>query len=412
MDARQIREIVEARREDMAAMLLELCAIPGVNPRCGGTGEYARAGWITSLLESRDIPYTVHRFPDAAVPEGERWNIAVRWPGRDEQAGTLWFISHLDTVSPGDRALWDTDPMKPVRTPDGCIYGLGAEDNGQAVVSILQTLFLLSELGWKPLCPVGFLFVSDEETSSEFGLEALVSSGVLRPGDQAVVPDYGCADGSFVEIAEKATGYVKITVTGKQAHAAMPHLGKNAFSLGSRFLVEAEDLLKGHYTQTDALYDPPYSTFEPTMTLANVASPNVIPGSHTFYMDMRILPQIPVEAVLETLERAAADFSRRYGVEITVENHLHAAPTPTPAEAPLVQRLLESIRETGVDARLGGIGGGTCAAILRRAGIPAVVWSTLVELAHQPNEYAILDNLVTDASVFLSLILKYCEEML
>lgn len=42
-------------------------------------------------------------------------------------------------------------------------------------------------------------------------------------------------------------------------------------------------------------------------------------------------------------------------------------------------------------------------AILREMGIPAVAWSTLDELAHQPNEYAVIDNLVEDTKTIVAL---------
>lgn len=70
-------------------------------------------------------------------------------------------------------------------------------------------------------------------------------------------------------------------------------------------------------------------------------------------------------------------------------------------------KLEKSILEYGIKATAGGIGGGTCAAALREIGIPAVVWSTVDELAHQPNEYTIIDNLVKDTKIFVSTIIKY-----
>ncbi|MCD6372386.1 MAG: M20/M25/M40 family metallo-hydrolase, partial [Thermococcus sp.] len=51
------------------------------------------------------------------------------------------------------------------------------------------------------------------------------------------------------------------------------------------------------------------------------------------------------------------------------------------------------------------IGGGTFAAYFRKLGIPAVVWATLDEMAHQPNEYAKIDNMVEDAKVMAALAL-------
>jgi succinyl-diaminopimelate desuccinylase len=54
----------------------------------------------------------------------------------------------------------------------------------------------------------------------------------------------------------------------------------------------------------------------------------------------------------------------------------------------------------GIEARAIGIGGGTCAAHFRRAGVQAAVWMTTDSTAHQPNEYCKVSNLINDAKVF------------
>jgi succinyl-diaminopimelate desuccinylase len=61
----------------------------------------------------------------------------------------------------------------------------------------------------------------------------------------------------------------------------------------------------------------------------------------------------------------------------------------------------EAIRKVrGVEPKVGGIGGGTCAAFFRKIDVPAVVWSTIDETAHQPNEYSKIENLVNDAKIY------------
>ena len=64
----------------------------------------------------------------------------------------------------------------------------------------------------------------------------------------------------------------------------------------------------------------------------------------------------------------------------------------------MLQQALKEVR--GIKADPIGIGGGTCAAIFRKDGLPAVVWETNDELAHEPNEYTVVDNLVNDAKIF------------
>ena len=54
-----------------------------------------------------------------------------------------------------------------------------------------------------------------------------------------------------------------------------------------------------------------------------------------------------------------------------------------------------------------GVGGGTVGAYLRNYGYPAVVYSKLDELAHQPNEYSSIKNTLGDAKVFALIALNF-----
>ncbi|MBI2265692.1 MAG: M20 family metallo-hydrolase, partial [Armatimonadetes bacterium] len=52
-----------------------------------------------------------------------------------------------------------------------------------------------------------------------------------------------------------------------------------------------------------------------------------------------------------------------------------------------------------VEARPMGIGGGTVAALFRRAGFHAAVWSKMEESAHQPNEFCHIQDMVDVSKV-------------
>ncbi|MDR1899542.1 MAG: M20/M25/M40 family metallo-hydrolase, partial [Treponema sp.] len=68
--------------------------------------------------------------------------------------------------------------------------------------------------------------------------------------------------------------------------------------------------------------------------------------------------------------------------------------------APLVKLLSQTVTEVyGVTPRPVGIGGGTVGAYLRNAGIDAAVWCRIDDTAHQPNEYALIANILGDAQV-------------
>ena len=400
---------LEKCKEQIAGDIIEISKIPAINPRMNGQGEYERFQWIIQFLEKREIPYKLIQVPDSAVAENVRLNIVVTINGTEDTEKTLWFIAHVDTVNTGDLDCWDTDPLNPQRKGDR-IYGLGVEDNSQAVISELYTCAALFENNVRAKCNIGFIFGSDEETGSQYGLHALLEENIFGPRDEAIVPDGGSPDGSFIEIAEKSMVWLKFTVTGKQAHASMPHLGVNACSAGMHLGVELEDMLKKEFTSHDDLFDPPYSTFELTQKLANVDSPNVMPGKDVFFIDMRILPEFTVDQVVKRIDEVTELFLNSHeGIQVSYEfTNRVDAPVPTSSESEVVQKLMESLKESGIDnAYYGGIGGGTCGAILRERNIPAVVWSHLDELAHQPNEYVKISNIIKDINIFLLTIQKY-----
>ena len=92
-------------------------------------------------------------------------------------------------------------------------------------------------------------------------------------------------------------------------------------------------------------------------------------------------------------------------LEVEPVQELQAAPATAP-DAPVVLALQRAIRAVyGREARPQGIGGGTVAALFRRAGLPAVVWGTIADTCHQPNEYALISNTLSDAAVLAALFL-------
>jgi succinyl-diaminopimelate desuccinylase len=123
-------------------------------------------------------------------------------------------------------------------------------------------------------------------------------------------------------------------------------------------------------------------------------------------MDMRILPRYPVATVLAEVDRIKAEVEKKHGVAIGYTLPQSQESKPTPADAPLVKLLSEVVKEVcGVATRPIGIGGGTVGAYLRNAGIDSAVWSRMDDTAHQPNEYALLNNILEDAKVMALLML-------
>jgi succinyl-diaminopimelate desuccinylase len=385
----------------MIRFMVEMVKIKAVNPDDGGGGEYERAMFIKKSLEQLGLKVAQHDFPDKRVPEGVRTNLTTVIEGADK-GSTLWLAAHLDTVPEGSRELWVTDPYVPV-VKEGKIFGRGSEDNGQAVCSSFFTFKAIKALGLKPKMNLGLVCVSDEETGSKYGVVPLLEKGVFKSTDVAIVPDMGSPDGSLVEVAEKSILWMKITTKGKQVHGSTPEKGLNAHRAAMKFALQLDEMLHTKYSATDALFDPPTSTFEPTKCDANVENINTVPALDVQYFDCRILPGYQLDDVWKEIESLRVKVEKETGAKIQVEPvQREQNANPTPIDSPIVQKLMAALRELrGIKPNIVGIGGGTVGAFFRRKGIQTVVWSTLDDTAHQPNEYCKIDNIVNDAKVFV-----------
>jgi len=398
--------LIDRSRDDIVRFMVEMLKIRAVNPDGGGKGEYARALFVKRWLEDLGFNVVRHDIPDKRVPEGVRVNLTSVIEGQD-RSKTLWLAAHLDTVPEGARELWATDPYDAV-IKNGKIFARGSEDNGQAVASTLFTFKALKTLGVKPPINVGIACVSDEESGSKYGVIPLLEKDVFKPTDMAIVPDSGYSDGSQIEVAEKSILWMKITTKGKQVHGSTPEKGLNAHRIAMKLALQVDEFLHNKYTATDSLFDPPSSTFEPTKHELNVDNVNTVPGVDVQYFDCRVLPQYLLAEVLKDVESIKSKLEKETGAQIEItpiqkEQNIN----PTPVDSEVVQKLKSALKELrGIEAKPLGIGGGTVGLYFRRKGMNTVVWSTVDDMAHQPNEYCKIDNIVNDAKVFMHVILS------
>jgi succinyl-diaminopimelate desuccinylase len=124
-------------------------------------------------------------------------------------------------------------------------------------------------------------------------------------------------------------------------------------------------------------------------------------------MDMRILPRYPVNAVISEIDRIKAEVEAKHKVTISHSAAQSVESRATPADSPLVAMLSSAVETVyGIKTRPIGIGGGTVGAFLRNKGIHCAVWSRIDDTAHQPNEYAIIANILGDAKVMALLLLN------
>lgn len=196
------------------------------------------------------------------------WCIA---PCFDAALPTLLLNAHIDTVRPVDG--WRRDPFRP-SVEGGRLYGLGSNDCGGGVVSLLQA-FRLS--GGRADLPYNLIWLAscEEEVSGRGGVESVLP--LLPPIDVALV---GEPTGLRPAIAEKGLMVLDVTVRGKAGHAAREE-GVNA-------IYEAWPLVEWFRTYRFARVSPLLGAVKMSVTvIAAGTQHNVVPAECRFTVDVR-----------------------------------------------------------------------------------------------------------------------------
>ena len=314
-----INTFFENHKSDIIELEKLLTSIPAIAPEGGGDGEALKCGALEKWLKENGFE-NVQRFeaPDSRVSAGVRPSLVVTIPGsipEEQDNGRVWVMAHLDVVPTGDITLWKTNPFECVEK-DGVLYGRGVEDNQQGLVSSVFAALYLLKNGIKPAHTVKLLFAADEENGSNYGIIWLINNTKLfRKSDLVLIPDGGDPQGSTIEIAEKNLLWLQVQVMGKQTHGSRPDSGANACLAAADLTLRLHNLEK-IFNKKDSLFEPDYSTFQPTKRAKNVDSINIIPGEDTFCMDCRILPCYKLSDVIEKVEEQCREVEKIHGVKI------------------------------------------------------------------------------------------------
>lgn len=377
----------------------KMIEISAVNPSGGGKGENERAEFLKKeiLKWSDKIKFEEYTAEDHGI---KRPNLLFLMDAGKKE--TVWFVAHIDTVSEGDLDLWNYPPFKATVEGDK-IYGRGTCDNGQGAISSLVAFKHFLDHKEEARANIGVILVSDEEAGSKFGIQYVLEKREFSNDDKFIVPDFGTPTGASIEVTEKGILWLKTTVIGKQCHGSTPDKGKNAHRLGRELERRIDEKLHSKFTVTDDRFDVPYSTFEPTKVDSGTNSVNIIPGKESFYFDMRIIPEYSIEEVYQIVEELRKEFQKEYGVEVLLETIQRTEPSSnSPEGEAFVKRFSESVKKLkGIDVESVGIGGGTCGSFFRQKGLDTIVWATLDDTEHTPNEYAKISNIFGDADIFI-----------
>ena len=286
---------------DAVALLKELIAIPSVSRE-----ETRAADKLAEYLSDWNLPYG---------REGN--NLWVGCPDWDNNRPTVMLNAHIDTVKPV--SSWTRDPFQPTQEGD-LIYGLGSNDCGGGLVSLLQTYRIMLQ---RPR-NYNLLWVAsaEEEVSGPNGF-----SRVLSKLPNIAVAIVGEPTNMQPAIAEKGLMVIDGYAYGKSGHAARNE-GVNAIYEALDDLIWLRDY---KFRKESPLLGPT----KMTVTIVEGGTQhNVIPDTLHFVIDVRTNEYYQNEYLFEFLCKKMTKCELR-----ARSFRLHSSSIPQ--DHPLVKRCIE-----------------------------------------------------------------------
>jgi len=245
---------IDALYYNAVDLLKEMIAIPSFS-----RDEYDVADKISDYMKSMGYK-----------PKRKGNNLWIQSKDFTDSKPTILLNSHIDTVKPVSG--WNKDPFVP-EEESGRLYGLGSNDAGASLVSLMHTFFILSEK--KQDYNLVFLATCEEEVSGKGGVETILPE--LPEIEFGIV---GEPTKMNPAIAEKGLMVLDCIAYGKSGHAARNE-GDNAIY---KAMHDIEWFRRFAFPEVSELLGP----VKMTVTMINAGTQhNVVPDRCTFVVDVR-----------------------------------------------------------------------------------------------------------------------------
>lgn len=410
----RLKDELTARRDDLIALTQALIRIPTLNPPganyreiCEFLGQrLEKRGFDIQMIRATGAPGDSDRYP--------RWNVMARREGR-HTGPCVHFNSHTDVVEVGQG--WTVDPFG-AEVKDGRIYGRGACDmkGGLAAAILAAEVFV-------DLCPdfhgaVEISGTADEESGGYGGVAYLAEQGFFAPErvQHVIIPEPLNKD--RICLGHRGAWWAEIETRGEIAHGAMPFLGDCAVRHMGAVIDAFESRLYPAMAQrrTD-MPVVPEGARQSTMNINSIhgGEPEppddytglpayCVPDSCRVVIDRRYLAEEThagvageVRALLDDLKATRARFDYR------LQEINHVAPSMTDREAPVVTTVAQAIREVMGKAPEYVASPGTYDQKhidrIGRLKNCIAYGPGVLELAHKPDEWVGIDDMVQSAQV-------------
>lgn len=399
---------VDAIADEMVAFLQGLTRIPTVNP----PGEEYRAGAEYIGAKLQQFGYEV----EYIIADG-RWEHTAKHPRVNvlgHMAGTarplLHFNGHFDVVPVGKG--WTLDPFAAV-IQDGKLYGRGTADQKAGIAASIYAVEAIRRSGVKLAGTVEQSGTVDEESGGFAGVACLAERGFIHSDktDFVIITEPSNVD--RICIGHRGVYWFKVIQHGKIGHGSMPYLGINAADHLGDLIHEVNHSLKPRLAErkTGMPVEPPGSRYA-SININSVFGGQPEEGTQTpcvidragAIFDRRFLAEEAFDRVKgEIRELLDGLHSQNAAYQYSVEDLMVVHPTQTDPATQLIRTVSASIESVlGKRPPLMASPGTYDQKHVKRIGHveQCIAYGPgILDLAHQPDEYVIIEDLIQSAKV-------------
>ena len=402
---------IDSKREELVSFTQELVSIPTINPpgedylKCAELlgNRLAKSGFSLLYERAKNTPGDTERYP--------RHNVIARIEGK-QSGPCVHFNGHLDVVVTGSG--WTVDPFEGL-VREGKIYGRGTCDmkGGLASAVIAMEAILEESIDFPGVIEISGTV--DEETGGYGGVAFLAEKGFFsKPRvDNVIIPEPLNVD--RVCLGHRGAWWAEVETFGRIAHGSMPFLGDSAIRHMSTFLELLESrLFPALDKKQTRMPVVPEGARRSTLNLQAVhggeaesyeglPSPCVA-DSCRLIMDRRFLIEEDItEVKAEVTDLLKEITDSRPNFRYQIKDIMEFLPTMTDADAPVVQAFSSAIQSILGKTPEHVISPGTYdQKHIARIGHlhDCIAYGPgILDLAHQPDEYIVIDDMVTAAKV-------------
>jgi succinyl-diaminopimelate desuccinylase len=414
-DERGVLDQVDRLGDEMVAFTRALVRIPSVNP----PGEcYAEcAGLIASRLQAFGYAVKVLAAEGMAehTREHPRLNVVGRLSGSGDDLGeqaVLHFNGHFDVVPP--ETGWTVPPFS-AELRDGRIYGRGTCDQKAGIAASIYAVEAVRRAGIElPGC-IEQSATADEESGGFAGVAWLCDQAHLSHARQRFVVITEPLDPERVCIGHRGVYWFELTTLGRVGHGSMPGLAINAAEQMARVIQLFESELKPALAARQSLAPvEPLAARHPSLNLNAIQAGQTFDGWQTPTVPDRCRAMFDRRFIHEErfddVRREIVELLDRHGVAYELKDVMRVDPLLGDERGVLALATAGAIRDAlGVEPSfISSPGTYDQKHVVRRAGIDGCVGygpGRLV-LAHQPDEYVAVADLIAAAKVLALLSLR------